>query len=170
MNHSTTKIIIVSILLLMFLGSLFLIPKVHSENGTEEGEESEGAEDFGKGLGVLAVALGFIFNILFVFQKFLRSSGVKLPIKSIWVLRFHFVTNILLGLAGMYHGYLYINRASFVEYFLVGLILLIIFSGLVLRYAKNRKLKVFAKLIHAQRIISILILILVGIHMVVVED
>jgi len=173
MNYKIVKIVSIAILSLIIIGSLFLVHKVVSEDedeGTGEGEEGEGFEEFGKGLGVLAVALAFLFNLLYVFQKVLRSAGIKVPIKNIWLLRFHIISNALLGLAGIYHGYLYLNRAGLVEYILVAFIMVIIVSGMILRYAKNRKLKIFAKLIHAQRLISIILIILVGIHMAIIED
>lgn len=146
------------------------------ENVIEEdgsGGEAD-ASELAEGAGSLAWGGGIVATLAFVVYKHayprLVRMGIRPPVNMRHALNLHIVVSILLGLAAIYHGYSLRSYAGPVEYVAVGLIIVILLSGLTLRYVKNRHVKAFSRMIHAQRLLSILLLIAVLIHTATIGD
>ena len=140
------------------------------EAGEEYGEEGEreGGE-VAESAGSLAFTLGLLANMGFVGYKWAKLHA-KIKGSYRHVLNTHILLNILLGGLAIYHGYSLREAAGPVEYASVAAIIIILLSGLLLRYAKNRHLKWFARHIHVQRALALLLLILVVIHVATIGD
>lgn len=164
-------LVLVLIVLLMVSG---LSQVVYSdEDGGDRGEgEAEGG--FAKSLGSFTWGIAPVLILGFVVYKyaFLYQSklGIRLPVKYRYVLDLHIYTSIALGLTGLIHGYLFMNRATVLEYAIGGVILLLLVTGVLLRWSRNRRVKTFARLLHAQRLLAIILFILVAIHVGIAED
>ena len=184
-KEMTSRGLLPGIILLLALLALHLVHPNAVEtalaNGDEEeygeeddyGEEAE-ASELAEGAGSLAWGGGIVATLAFVVYKHayprLVRMGIKPPVNMRHALNLHIVVSILLGLAAIYHGYSLRSYAGPVEYLAVGLIIVILLSGLTLRYVKNRHVKAFSRMIHAQRLLSILLLIAVLIHTATIGD
>jgi len=136
----------------------------------DEYEGGEGAE----GLGSIAAWGGAILIGGFVlfreaYLRFLRDTGLIKPVMYKNTLRLHAITSILLGLAGLYHGYTLQKHAGPVEYALVTVILFTLVSGTLLWLSRG-KMRRYIRLIHVQRLLAVTILILVLLHVSLIGD
>jgi hypothetical protein len=140
---------------------------------TLRGGEGE-AGDVAEGQGSLAAWGGGVLVAGFVvfreaYPRIVRA-GVKLPgtlYKS--ALTSHAATSVLLGLAGLYHGYVLRSHARVVEYALAGVIAFTLLSGVVLWFSRGN-MRRLARLIHVQRALAAAILILVLIQVATIGD
>ena len=133
----------------------------------------EGGGEFAEGFGGIAWGGGLAANILFVGYKFVYPRIHNyLPeiLRLKYVLNLHILLNIILGILAILHGYALRNRAGIVEYLSVFFIIFLIVSGLTLRYVKNKKVKLFSRMLHAQRLLSIILIILIAIHTATIGD
>ena len=151
------------------LGALELDGAEEDEEGVEEeGEEDEVGGELAEGLGEAAWNLGAPAVLAFVAYKhaYLAAAkrGLRLPVKLAWALRAHIAASVALGLAALAHGALLLEEAGPVEWASGALIAVLLASGALLYYSKSRNLKRLARLIHAQRLLSIILLVLVAIH------
>ena len=69
-----------------------------------------------------------------------------------------------------YHGYSLRSSAGLIEYLIAVLILILIGSGIILRYSYNKTLKVGTRLIHSQQLLTLILLVLLIIHVTISED
>lgn len=138
---------------------------VHA-NGDEGGLFGE---DGAESLGSLSWNLGLILNTVFVAVNRARKMfRLRLPFEPI--LNLHISTNIVLGIAGVIHGYAFLSYARPLEYLTVLLILLLIISGIVLRIVRTRDLRLLNRLVHTQLSLAILLVAAVWLHTVTIED
>ncbi|MEB3860477.1 MAG: hypothetical protein LRS43_04630 [Desulfurococcales archaeon] len=160
--------------ILIAFSPLLLQAIVASADGFEVEEEreeyeDEGLEETAEAAGSAAFALGVTANALFVGYKWARLH-VRLKGSYRSVLDAHILSNIILGLLAVYHGYSLRSTAGPVEYASIAAVLVLLSSGLLLRYAKNRRLKWFARHLHIQRILAVILLGLVILHIYTIED
>ncbi len=155
---------------LLILSILIMVISVVStySNGDEEEDEYFG-EDLAKSFGSLAWGGGLLLNILFVVVNRSRKIfKLKIPIKLI--LNIHIATNILLAFLAILHGYAFIEAAGPIEYLSILLIIVLLVSGILLRYTSTRDLKLLNRLIHGQLILSIILALVIGLHVIYIED
>jgi len=170
------KYIVILTILTILLTPLFIGHSIYvSGDGDEDFEyeyDDEGGllgEDLSNDLGNFAWIGGLITNSLFVFvNRFRKHYKVRIPFKTI--LDIHIILNIILGVSGIIHGYSYLSLARPIEYVSVGLIILLLASGLILRYSRSRNIKLFNRAIHGQLILSLVLLFVLGIHIATIED
>ena len=169
--HVLLVLIILLLLILPFTSSA-----VTYANGDEE-EEMEGKEgenEFAKSLGEFAWSAGPILIMAFVVYKYTlpyqARLGLKLPVRFKHVLDLHIYTSIALGLVALTHGYLLIDRARPLEYLIGAVIVFMMITGILLRWSRDRRVKMFARLLHTQRLLALTLLVLVLIHTATMED
>lgn len=157
--------------LLSLLLLVLLLPSVQDiayGNGDEYYEYDEDENEFAESLGEVAWNLGPILVLAFVAYKYSlpyhAKMGLRLPVRYRHVLDLHIYSSIVLGLAALAHGYLLIEEATILEYTIGSIIVIMIVTGSLLRWSKNRRVKMYARLIHTQRLLAIILLILVAIH------
>ena len=131
-------------------------------------EKGEVSKKLAKGLGVLSFYLGIVLNIIFSFYNWVRPLSLRLKAKPSFTYRraltFHAVSNILLALAALYHSIYFIDKARLLEYLLVGTMIILVGSGSVMTYMSIRRIKRLAAMLHIQRGLALLLLILVALH------
>ncbi len=153
--------LIVIIMLIITILTLSINTKADDEyNG--EYEENEGEET----LGSIGFYGGLFATLIYVIPKYARQYlGISLPLKLYkYALDIHSIGNPIAATAAFIHGYLNIQYATTLEYVMVALIIFLTISGLIMRYAKWRKIKLAMRLIHSQRILAIILLVLVLLH------
>ncbi|MCE4610123.1 MAG: hypothetical protein F7C36_07100 [Desulfurococcales archaeon] len=153
--------LIVIIMLLITILTLSLNTKADDEyNG--EYEENEGEET----LGSIGFYGGLFATLIYIIPKYARQYlGISLPPKLYkYALDIHSIGNPIAATAAFIHGYLNIQYATTLEYVMVALIIFLTVSGLIMRYAKWKKIKLAMRLIHSQRILAIILLVLVLLH------
>ncbi len=147
------------------------VPSNGSED-EEEGEEDEGEEELAESLGSAAWNLGIPLIFGFVAYKYtyiaLIKRKIKLPLSLATALKIHVVTSLVLGAAALLHGAMLIEYAGPVELAAAGLAALITVSGIILYYSKGKTTR-YARLIHAQRILGILVLLTVALHVALID-
>ncbi|MEB3845401.1 MAG: hypothetical protein LRS48_06980 [Desulfurococcales archaeon] len=153
--------LIVIIMLLITTITLSLNTKADNEHNGEY-EENEGEET----LGSIGFYGGLFATLIYVIPKYARQYlGISLPPKLYkYALDIHSIGNPIAATAAFIHGYLNMQYATTLEYVMVALIIFLTISGLIMRYAKWRKIKLAMRLIHSQRILAIILLVLVLIH------
>ena len=154
------------VLFLIVLGAA--VSKTVWANGDEEEGEEEG--EFAEGLGEVAWNLGLALNLAFVAVRWSRRYLAFPPQFLKLALDVHMYGNVALAVPALLHGYVFLDKAGPVEYATGLIIVVLIASGLVLRYARYRGLRRAMKLIHSQRALSLLLLALLLIHTAVAED
>ncbi|MEB3765117.1 MAG: hypothetical protein GSR77_03000 [Desulfurococcales archaeon] len=153
--------LIVIIMLLITTLTLSLNTKADDEyNG--EYEENEGEET----LGSIGFYGGLFATLIYIIPKYARQYlGISLPPKLYkYALDIHSIGNPIAATAAFIHGYLNIQYVTTLEYVMVALIIFLTVSGLIMRYAKWKKIKLAMRLIHSQRILAIILLVLVLLH------
>ena len=135
--------------------------------------EAEVEDELAEGLGEVAWNLGAPAVLAFVAYKhvYLAAArrGLKLPLRLSWALRGHILASIALGVAGLAHGAMLLEAAGPVEWASGVLILALLVTGTLLYYAKSRRVRRLARLVHAQRLLSILLLVVVAVHVALVD-
>lgn len=89
---------------------------------------------------------------------------IKMPVRYKHVLDIHIFTSLILAAAALIHGFLLLEYATLLEYAIGAVIVFMVVTGVVLRWSKHRKLKMYARLLHTQRALALTLLILVTIH------
>ncbi|MCE4612471.1 MAG: hypothetical protein F7C07_01370 [Desulfurococcales archaeon] len=160
------------LLLVLLLGSAFQAVGVLALSGDDEEDElyDDGLfEEVAESAGSVALFLGVLANVAFVGYKWARLH-VRIRGSYKRVLDVHIFLNFLLAGLAFYHGYALRDTAGPVEYASVAVIAVILLSGVLLRYAKNRHVKWFARHIHIQRALAVILLIVVAVHVLTIED
>ncbi len=161
------RLAVLLVLLLIVVG--VAASKAVWANGEEEEEEGE-EDEFAKELGEAAWNLGLALNLAFVAVRWSRRYLAFPPQFLKLALDVHMYGNVALAVPALYHGYTFLGKAGPLEYAIGVIIVVLIASGLVLRYAKYRGLRRAMKLIHSQRALSLMLLVLLLIHTAVAED
>jgi len=167
----------VALLLLGALASTLYassMPAALSEDEYEEEEyEEEGeAGELAEALGEAAWNLGVPLTLAFVAYKYayikMAKRRVRLPLSLSWALKIHVAASLVLGAAALLHGLMLIEYAGPVEYAAAALVALVTLSGAALYFARGRAAR-YARLIHAQRILSLLTLAVVALHVTLMD-
>ena len=130
----------------------------HEEHGYEE------YEDYAEVLGEVAFYGGLALNIFFIAVRWARLVASIPPGLTRLALELHMSGNPVLAALGLIHGYMMSGAATILEYIIAVLIVVLVATGLVLRYARHRGLKAAARLLHTQRALTILLLALLIVH------
>ena len=157
---SKSKLIIIAI--------LFFIPAVAYADGEERASTAVT-------LGWISISVGIVANLSLVVFKLVR----RLPITKLVggyeltssltpfykpVLDLHIMLNSIGFFAGMLHGIMLIRGLDYVSFSLAIIMTFSMASGLVLKYASGRNLKLFGRLAHGQFILAVLLIVLVILH------
>ncbi len=128
-------------------------------------------------LGWVSIGAGVTANALFVVFNAVR----KLPLVKIGIgsdiskmgismykpmLNFHIMLNSVGFFAGASHGLMLLDGLDSVSLSLAIVMTVSMISGLLLKFAANRNLKFFGRLVHGQVILSILLVSLVALHVI----
>ena len=131
-------------------------------------------------LGWIAIGLGIVANLSLVVFKLAR----KLPVAKLVggyestsgltpfykpVLDFHIMLNSVGFFAGMMHGIMLVRGLDYVSLSLAIVMTFSMASGIVLKYASERNLKIFGRLAHGQFILAVLLIVLVVLHVVIMQ-
>ncbi|BAN89478.1 hypothetical protein [Aeropyrum camini] len=175
------KVVVISALLLsivLFTGLAAQRTNILYLNGDEEDNGEGGVlflpgEDSGEELGEIAWNLGVPAILAFVIAReaYIWSArrGVKWPVSYNTILIIHIISALVLGFMALLHGIANIGRATPLEYALGVLIALLLLSGATLYLGRGRRGGRIARLIHAQRLLAIALLLLAGMHVVAVD-
>ncbi|ALL00396.1 hypothetical protein Pyrde_0346 [Pyrodictium delaneyi] len=136
----------------------------------EYGEYDEYENEYAEAMGEIAFYLGLLLNLGFVAVRWARFVVNTPPGLQRLALELHMDGNIVLTIPALWHAYTFIDKAGPVEYAAVTLILVLTLSGIVMRYYRNRRARLIARMIHSQRILALLLLVLLLIHVAGVED
>ncbi|MEB3787543.1 MAG: hypothetical protein GSR78_02170 [Desulfurococcales archaeon] len=162
-----TAIVVVVLALSIVLSGLSVYA---SENEPEDGEEPEnsGEGEIAESLGEFAWNAGLVLILGFVAFKYTLpyqvKHGINLPIRFKHVLDIHIASSLMLAAAALLHGFMLLEYATLLEYAIGGVIMLMVVTGILLRWSKNRKVKTYARLLHTQRLLALVLLILVAVH------
>lgn len=161
---------IFSILKLLPLVILLLIPiSAYAENGQRANTAVT--------LGWIAIGSGIVANLSLVAFKLAKKipmtklvggyeavSGLNPFYKP--VLNFHIMLNLVGFFAGLSHGIMLIRGLDYISLSLAMVMTFSIISGILLKYASGRNLKMFGKLAHGQFILAVLLVVLVILHVI----
>lgn len=137
--------------------------------------------DDGKGsnttvtLGWISIGCGLVANLSLVVFKIVRKIPVLKLIGGMEMaqnmtpmykplLNFHIMLNSVGFFAGLSHGLLLIRGLDAISLSLVIVMTVSMISGIILKYASDKDLKVFGRLMHGQFILSVLLITLVILH------
>ncbi|BES80503.1 hypothetical protein [Pyrodictium abyssi] len=118
----------------------------------------------------MAFYLGLLLNLGFVAIRWARFVVSVPPGLQRLALELHMDGNMVLTISALWHGFTFMDRAGLGEYGAVALILLLAISGMVMRYYRSRRAKLVARMIHSQRTLAFLLLVLLLIHVSGGED
>ncbi len=140
-----------------------------AEGGEEvEGREAEGGE-FAEASGVIAFYGALLFNAIYVpVNRLRRNAAIRVP--GPLLLNIHIAVNLILAAFAFWHALNLSEAAGPVEYVSVALILYLLVSGFVMRFPARNKVKTLARLMHAQLIVSLILVVVLFIHVGVVSD
>ncbi len=137
----------------------------------EDGERANAAVT----LGWFAIGSGIVANLSLVAFKIARkipmiklvgghetTSGLTPFYKP--VLNFHIMLNSVGFFAGLSHGLILIRGLDYISFSLAIIMTFSMISGILLKYASDRNLKLFGKLAHGQFILAVLLVSLVILH------
>ncbi len=150
---------------------LLLVPSIAF---AEDGEKASTAVT----LGWIAIGSGIVANLSLVIFKLVRKipmtklvggSQAILGLNPYYkpVLNFHIMLNLIGFFAGLSHGIILIRGLDYISLSLVIVMTFSIISGILLKYASDKNLKLFGKLAHGQFILAVLLVVLVTFHVVV---
>ena len=140
------------------------------------GEDGEG-NNTAVTLGWLAIGLGIVGNLSLMIFK-IASKTVVLKLVSGYentqslapfytpILNFHIMLNSIGFFAGLSHGFMLIGGLDAISLSLAIIMTISMISGVILKYASDRHLKFFGRLVHGQFILAILMITLVILHVI----
>ncbi len=174
-----SRLHIIAVMVIMLLAvSPFTVSIItayaNGEDSEEEKEGGEGENEFAKSLGEFAWSVGPVLIVAFVIYKYTlpyqARLGLRLPVRFKHVLDMHIYTSIILGIVALTHGYLLMDRARLLEYLIGAVIVFMMVTGVLLRWSRDRRARMFARLIHTQRLLALTLLVLILIHTATMED
>ena len=137
----------------------------------QEGHHNSPARTLGWvsiGAGMAASMSFMVFNA--VKKQPLLKIGVRTEMSKTGylmykpLLNFHIMLNSVGFFAGMTHGIMLLRGLDSISLSLAIAMSVSMASGIILRFAPNRNLKFFGRLMHGQIILLVLIIVLVGLH------
>ncbi len=128
-------------------------------------------------LGWISIGSGLVANLsLVIFNMVRKTSILKLVggpeisqgIVPIYkpILNFHIMLNSVGYFAGLSHGLLLIHELDAISLSLVIVMTVSMISGIILKYASDKDLKIFGRLVHGQFILAVLLITLVILHII----
>ena len=126
-------------------------------------------------LGWVAIGAGTVANLLFIVFNAIKKMpllkvgmGSEVP-KTMFaiykpVLNFHVMLNSVGFFAGMSHGFMLLGGLDSISLSLAIVMTVAMIGGIILKFASDRNLKFFGRLVHGQVILSILLVALVVFH------
>jgi hypothetical protein len=142
----------------------------------EDGESSNPAVT----LGWFAIGLGIVANLLLVSYKIAKkrpivklvggyesTSGLAPFYKP--VLDLHIMLNSVGFFAGVAHGIMLLRGLDYVSLSLAITMTFSMASGIILKYASGKNLKIFGRLAHGQFILAVLLIVLVALHVIIMN-
>ncbi len=162
-------LLIIGLMVFALVSAFSALPVYASDDeGEDEGEGENGENETAKSLGEFAWNAGLALILGFVAYKYTlpyqAKYKIKLPVRYKHVLNIHIFSSLLLAAAALLHGFLLLEYATLLEYAIGVIIVFMVVTGVLLRWSTHRKLKMYARLLHTQRALTILLLILVAIH------
>ncbi|HEX5457271.1 MAG TPA: hypothetical protein VFX64_02665 [Candidatus Nitrosotalea sp.] len=131
-------------------------------------------------LGWVAIGSGIVANLSLAVFKLARrrpvaklvggyesTSGLAPFYKP--VLDLHIMLNSIGFFAGMMHGMILVRGLDYVSLSLAIVMTFSMASGIVLKYASERNLKIFGRLAHGQFILAVLLIVLVFLHVFIMQ-
>ncbi|NOZ89443.1 MAG: hypothetical protein GXO15_05910 [Crenarchaeota archaeon] len=156
---------------LLLLGSTLGAVKALADGDEDEEEYGEGYEEEEEeyegrltALGEAAFYGGVALNLGFVGLRMLRGLVDVPPRLQRLALEVHMDGNIALGAAGLMHGAANLGEAGPIEYGMAVLIVFLMASGMLMRYWRGRRAKLVARMVHTQRFLALLLLVLAVAH------
>jgi len=135
----------------------------------EEEEDEYEYEGEAEALGEAAFYGGVVLSGGYSAVKYARRY-VRLPPQVIRLsLDIHSLGNLALAPLALIHGYVNLEYAGPIEYAMAALIIILVVTGTTLRYVRNRRAKMAARLIHGQRTLAIILLVLALLHIARVD-
>ncbi len=160
--------VLLVVLLLIALSNFSMRTLANDEEYEELFEEDAG--EVAEVLGQVAFYLGALLNASFVFVRWSRAV-INWPSDIMRIImELHMYGNLVLGLTAIVHGYFLIEYAGLVEYGLGALVIALLVSGLFMRFARDRYVRLAARMMHSQRILTVLLVALLLLHVGLAED
>ena len=143
-------------------------------------EDDDGNGNTAVTLGWFAIGLGIVANILLVAFKLVR----KLPVMKLVggyestsglapfykpVLDLHIMLNAVGFFAGIAHGIILLRGLDYISLSLAIVMTFSMASGIVLKYASEKNLKIFGRLAHGQFVLAVLLIVLVVLHVIIMN-
>lgn len=130
-----------------------------------------------KTLGWISIGAGITASMLFmIFNAVKKRPILKIGIKTEMsragfsmykpLLNFHIMLNSVGFFAGMSHGLMLIRGLDPISLSLAIVMTISMISGIILKFAPDKNLKFFGRLVHGQIILLVLIIALVILHVV----
>ena len=155
---------------ILLLGIILLVPLAHG-NGEYDKDSLIEAGALGEaaawGAGLSTIQYMIVRRALPRFYLLEPRYRARLARLSLDIHSYGNLASLGLGLS---HGYINRSAASLLEYLMVGLAIILAVSGLTMRYLRDRRARLVARMIHGQRILALLLLTLVIIHVSKMED
>jgi len=174
LNKSTKQYGVALILLLVVVefAAILVKPALADGDEVEEYWEEYGEyeNEYAEAMGEIAFYLGLLLNLGFAAVRWARFVVNTPTGLQRLALELHMDSNIVLAIPALWHAYTFADKAGLVEYAVVVLILVLTLSGIVMRYYGSRRARLIARMIHSQRILALLLLVLLLIHVAGVED
>ena len=132
-------------------------------------------------LGWISIGAGVVANVSFMAFNAIK----KLPLLKIGIgteisragfsmykpmLNFHIMLNSVGFFAGMSHGIMLLGGLDSISLSLAIVMTVSMISGIILKFASDRNLKFFGRLVHGQIVLSILLISLLTLHVVTVGE
>ncbi|MDE1727253.1 MAG: hypothetical protein KGH89_08350 [Thaumarchaeota archaeon] len=128
-------------------------------------------------LGWLAIGCGMAANLSLIIFKMIKKmpimklvggSSTSQSLTSMYqpVLNFHILLNSVGFFAGLSHGFMLIRGLDYISLSLVIVMTVSMISGIILKFASDKNLKFFSRLVHGQAILAALLVTLVVLHVI----
>ena len=142
---------------------------------------ADDGEDSIKNLGWVAIFCGVTGTLPFIVMVKLRKYAVNVGGSSMVIsrgigtiykpiLNFHIMMNSIGYGVGMLHGLLFSEHIESIALSLATVMIVLMGSGLMLKYTSSRNTKIFNRLLHGQFILVILLIALVVLHIFTADD
>jgi len=128
-----------------------------------------------KALGWIAIGAGILANIPFLLYIKVKKISVKelggadeitRDLTHVYrpIMNYHMILNIAGYVAGIMHGFFFMNRIDPISISLMMVMSVLTFSGIILRFLKFRNIMILVRILHTQIIMSGLLVLLIILH------
>ena len=164
-------------LFLLLTLSVVTVPAVFADE-----DDDDDAEDAIENLGWVAIGARVTANLLFILFNKWRKYAVRAGGQSLQmarqaavqfykpVLNFHIILNSIGYFAGMTHGLLLVNNLDSISLSLAITMIVLMVSGILLKYTSSRHTKIFNRLLHGQFGLTSLLIALIILHVLTGDD